>query len=321
MRPPSSALVIFLIASVCAAFPETTRSNCASGYSLCAPSGATSAAAPQIGDPVFESLFDDIILSSLPTSKRGTATGGTASLCCISSMSCLVMFNLAIPFCYDKFTTDYFLPDGSFGEIYGAKYISGSGDVANLLTGYYKLLNGTQGNIYSQNSSSKHDTATLPMPTQFTASGVGSAIPASVLGGEVKLTFTTILPGSTMPPTVIPPSTIPDTVTTMSIILPVTITRTVSNTVIIDISAINTVSIYTKAGTIVPGTTIPGSVVGPAVATITTTEASSMAQTSSTSSAAATGPKKNGAAGSWVSSQVHTWIVVMLMLLFIHWVY
>lgn len=91
--------------------------SCASGFTPCTPSGATSETTPQIGTPAFQGLFMDIVLSSLPTSSRRSSSPPSASLCCKASLSCLLMVNLEIPFCYDRFTTNYFLPDGSYGTV------------------------------------------------------------------------------------------------------------------------------------------------------------------------------------------------------------
>jgi hypothetical protein len=91
--------------------------SCASGFTICIPPGATSNSAPQIGTPAFQGLFEDILFSSLPSSIKRDSYSGTASLCCRTSLSCVLMVNLNIPFCYDKFTTNYFLPDGSYGTV------------------------------------------------------------------------------------------------------------------------------------------------------------------------------------------------------------
>jgi hypothetical protein len=112
------------------------------------------------------------------------------------------MANLAIPFCYDKFTTNYFLPDNSYGTVVGGAYTGSNGDIANLETGDYTLANGKTGNIYSNDLSKKPNTAALPIPSQYTASGVGPAIPASGLGDAVTKTFVTTPPGSTIVTTV-----------------------------------------------------------------------------------------------------------------------
>lgn len=116
-------------------------------------------------------------------------------------MQCLVVQQVDVPFCYvcvgsadchasacsslsqDKFTTNFFLPDGSYGSIVLGDYTAPDGARANLLTGTYVLANGTSGNIYAENMDDKPDTATLPMPTPWTSEGVGGPIAASTLGG------------------------------------------------------------------------------------------------------------------------------------------
>jgi len=201
--------------------------SCASGYTLCAPAGATTTSTPDIGDSEFLNLFVDIVESSLPASKRSISPRGAASLCCISSLNCLAMNTMGLPFCYDKFTTDYFLPDGSFGTVVGGAYTSATGDTANLETGDFTLTDGTTGNIYSADQAEKPNTATLPMPSQFTSAGVGTAIPASDLGVKVTLTFTTTFPATTVPATTVPESTI--TSAESVVFVSATVTNTVSS--------------------------------------------------------------------------------------------
>ena len=70
------------------------------------------------------------------------------------------------------------------------------------------MTDGSSGNIYSsQGASAKPNTATLTVPTQYTASGVGSAIPVSQLGEWT--TYTTTIPGTTVPPSTIPAHALP----------------------------------------------------------------------------------------------------------------
>ncbi|TAQ86457.1 hypothetical protein B7494_g5231 [Chlorociboria aeruginascens] len=244
---------------------EDRDNNCQTGYTVCAPAGATSTTTPQIGDASFPDLFHDIVQSSLPSSKRSLSSRDTASLCCVSSLACLAMSSLSIPFCYDKFTTNFFLPDGSYGTIVGGAYTSSRGDKANLESGNYTLADGTTGNIYQDDASAKPDTATLPIPAQFTGSGVGSAIPASALGGEVTLTLVTTLPATTIQGSTRPATTIPQSV----------------------VSTAN--SVATIPATTLPGTTVPATTIGAETTTITTTEAAS------STAAAATTKKKNAA--------------------------
>lgn len=141
----------------------------------------------------------------------------------------------------DKFTTNYVLPDGAYGTVVTGNYTASNG-VADLLTGDYTLSDGTAGNVYgSASSPSKPDTATLTVPTQYTAAGVGSAIPLSALGQWS--TYTTTIPGTTVEPSTVPAQTVPPSVFSGSTVEPAT----------------------TKPASTIPGTTVP-----PVTSTITT---------------------------------------------------
>ena len=94
-----------------------------------------------------------------------------------------------------------------------------SGGEANLLNGNYTLTDGTSGNIYPS-APAKPDTATLTLPTQYTAAGVGSAIPVSALGQWT--TYTTTIPGTTIPPTTIAAHVLAASVVSGSTIAPAT---------------------------------------------------------------------------------------------------
>ncbi|KAH7385130.1 hypothetical protein BKA64DRAFT_548004, partial [Cadophora sp. MPI-SDFR-AT-0126] len=244
--------------------------NCPKDYKLCSPPGATSTNTPQIDTSEFQNLFINLIQSSLPSTspKRGNrqisakSNSASASLCCNALLSCLVMNNTSMPFCYDKFTTNYFLPDGSYGTVVGGAYTSRNGDIVNLETGEYTLVNGEKGNIYP-NGSGKPDTEMLPMPTQFTETGVGSAVPASSLGREITVTYTTTLLGMTRSGTTVEPST-GFSIVQETILLPTLISgSTVAATPITTITVPVTIQ-----GTSVSGTTELGR-----VTTITTVEA------------------------------------------------
>lgn len=82
----------------------------------------------------------------------------------------------------DMFTTNFYLTDGSFGSLFNGSYQTPAGDEANLISGEYKKATGETGNIYDLDPADKPDTSDLPIPTPFTSSGVGSAIPGSMLG-------------------------------------------------------------------------------------------------------------------------------------------
>jgi hypothetical protein len=207
-------LIVSLCVSQALAAPDHVdrRDSCTSGYTVCAPSGATTIQVPSIGDSAIQNLFVDLIDSSLPDGNTAVRRSvhdiqANASLCCVSSLTCLTMSSLQIPFCYDRFTTNYFLPDDSYGTVVSGSYTTSSGDAANLLSGDYTLKDGTKGNIYANNEAAKPNTATLHLPVQFTAQGVGSAIPASALGDVMTITYTTVLPRTTVLPGTIAAST------------------------------------------------------------------------------------------------------------------
>lgn len=151
----------------------------------------------------------------------------------------------------DNYTTNYFLPGGSYGQIHDGSYSSTNGSTANLLTGNYTLGDGSSGNIYGT-PATPPNTATLTLPTQDTSSGVGSAIPVTALGQEV--TYTTTIPGTTISPSVI--------------------STTISALTITGGSTIG--SVVAEALTTVPGTTV-----APEVTTVTTRLAASATKKSS----------------------------------------
>lgn len=202
------------------------------------------------------------------------------------------MAKLALPFCYDKFTTNYFLPDGSYGTVVGGAYKSPGGDKANLETGDYTLGNGQTGNIYPSGVG-KPNLATLLIPTQFTASGTGTAIPASALGDQVTVTYTTTLPGTTVDPETIPPSTIPGAETAVTEILSLTISTTVSNSLVLSATVTSSVSSYEEAVSTIPGTTIQGTTIEPITTTVTTTQAVGSKAGTGTATGASMATKKN----------------------------
>lgn len=135
----------------------------------------------------------------------------------------------------DKFTTNFLFPGGAFGTIVTGNYTSPTGDKVNLLSGEYTLADGLQGNIYGVASGllSLPNIATLVLPTQYTAAGIGSAIPLTALGQVI--TDTTTIAGTTVEPSTIAPLTINPSVVNGSTVAQGT----------------------TEPGTIIPGTTVP----------------------------------------------------------------
>lgn len=120
----------------------------------------------------------------------------------------------------DNYTTNYLLPGGAYGQIVSGNYTSSDGN-ANLLTGDYSMNDGSSGNIYtSTGAAAKPDTATLAIPTQYTAAGVGSAIPATALGEWT--TYTTTFPATTIPPTTVAATVLPASVSNGETVEPAT---------------------------------------------------------------------------------------------------
>ncbi|MCJ1398037.1 hypothetical protein MMC11_001234 [Xylographa trunciseda] len=237
------------------------RQDCGDNYSQCSPSGASSTTVPDLGAGL-SSLYVDLLHSingisaanrrSTPDDFKALILRSAApNVCCRDGTDCLALQGLSIPFCYDRFTTDFFLPDGSYGTIDSGNYTTSDGSNANLLSGQYTLSNGTTGNIYgSANSPEVPNTSTLTLPTPFTSAGVGSAIPASDLGGLA--TYTVTVPASTIQPTTLPPE----------VVSPVVLGSTTIPTATTD-----------------PATTIPGTTIPPTTFTVTTHVAATASST------------------------------------------
>ncbi|KAF2631818.1 hypothetical protein BU25DRAFT_197534 [Macroventuria anomochaeta] len=168
----------------------------------CQPSGATGTDPPAVGSDL-SSLYVDVLSSvqGISFNKRGlTPRAATSGFCCVASLNCVNVQSLNIPMCYDKFTTNFKFPDGSYGSLTTGDYVS-NGQTINLLSGDY-----SGGNIYSAAPQDKPDTSTLSVPAQYTGTGVGAAIPASELGSVIV--YTTTIPGTTFTA----PTTVPGTV-------------------------------------------------------------------------------------------------------------
>ncbi|MCJ1335466.1 hypothetical protein MMC09_000736 [Bachmanniomyces sp. S44760] len=191
------------------------RQNCASNYSKCNPSGATATSTPDIGEDL-SSMYQDLLnsISTVKQSKRSVEheigykekRASSPGFCCAVGTACLLLQQFNTPLCYDKFTTNYLLPDTSYGNVASGDYETPDGGKINLLSGDYTQGDGTPGNIYSApDAPSKPNTATLSIPTVFTGTGVGSAIAVTSLGEEA--TYTTTIPGTTIQPTTVPAST------------------------------------------------------------------------------------------------------------------
>jgi hypothetical protein len=179
-------LSLALLATVVYATPLelTARDDC----KPCAPEGATGSDPPEISGDL-SSLYLDVLASVKDVHfKKREARSNVAradEFCCV--LDCVNVQNLNIPMCYDKFTTNYAFPDGSYGSLTTGEYTQG-GTVVNLINGTFKKSDGETGDIYSTNPAAKLNTATLSIPPQWTSEGVGSAIPASELASNMPNT-------------------------------------------------------------------------------------------------------------------------------------
>ncbi|KAF2845203.1 hypothetical protein T440DRAFT_282492 [Plenodomus tracheiphilus IPT5] len=160
----------------------------------CQPQGATGTTPPAVGSGL-SSLYIDVLNSvrGINFNKRTFEVRAEQGFCCRQSLDCVNVQSLNIPMCYDKFTTNYAFPDGSYGSLTTGDYSSGAA-TANLISGNY--TNGNEnGNIYESDPSARPNTSTLSVPPQYTGTGVGAAIPATELGSIIV--YTTTLPGTT----------------------------------------------------------------------------------------------------------------------------
>ncbi|KAL6707834.1 hypothetical protein ACN47E_003734 [Coniothyrium glycines] len=172
----------------------------------CQPQGASGTRPPAVGSDL-SSLYINVLASvkgiSFGSSKR-TVVDRDSGFCCRKSLDCVNVQSLNVPICYDKFTTNFIFPDGSYGSLTTGEYTSDGANV-NLVSGDY-TQGDQKGNIYSSDPSAKPNTATLSIPPQFTGTGVGGAIPVTELGSIIV--YTTTIPGTTFTA----PTTVPQTV-------------------------------------------------------------------------------------------------------------
>ncbi|KAF1949278.1 hypothetical protein CC80DRAFT_540388 [Byssothecium circinans] len=224
----------------------------------CNPSGATGTKSPTVGSDL-KTLYIDLLASVRDIHFRRRRPDNFISaradgFCCRESLDCVNIRNLNIPMCYDKFTTNYQFPDGSYGSLTTGDFVS-QGSKANLLSGQYSKEGGEIGNMYADDVSAKPNTSTLSIPPQFTGTGVGGAIPASEIGSVVVVT--SMVGGTT-------------------------------------ITAPTTISAATRSGTTVPAQTITGpTTITPSASLMTSTATSQRGPASSSSSRAAAARDKS----------------------------
>ncbi|KAJ4303292.1 hypothetical protein N0V90_002185 [Kalmusia sp. IMI 367209] len=179
----------FLASAIATPLNNVARNTC----NPCNPQGASGSNPPSVG-PDLKSLYLDILESvkdiHFEVEKRWADPVDARDdvFCCQETLDCVKVQNLNIPMCYDKFTTNYAFPDRSYGSLTTGDYTQGE-DKANLLTGQF-TKDGSEGNIYSDDTSAKPNTATLSVPPQWTGSGVGSAIPPTAIASVAPMTTT-----------------------------------------------------------------------------------------------------------------------------------
>jgi hypothetical protein len=182
----SRKFLYLALAALVYASPLESRNN------FCAPcrrQGATTSNPATIRTDL-SSLYTNILRSvkDIRFQYRSSAKARDQGLCCRETLDCVNVQSLNVPMCYDKFTTNFAFADGSYGSLTTGEYCS-SGDSANLISGEF-TASGQIGNIYAKSPGEKPNTATLSLPPQYTAAGIGSAIPANQMGSVVVYTTT-----------------------------------------------------------------------------------------------------------------------------------
>ncbi|KAJ9654107.1 hypothetical protein H2198_006787 [Neophaeococcomyces mojaviensis] len=189
------------------------RQSCSSDFKICAPPGAKTETLGPVSSS-WATLFNDVvnIVSGFSINSPAVTTvdpSGPArremAFCCSNIADCLLVPNYLIPMCWDRFTTNVFFPDGTYGAVVTGDFNTSNGDRINLVYGDYTLRDGQKGNIYNSPdvTSMKPETSTLPMPKPWTSSGEGSAIPATGLGTTGSLsTGTVVTPATTQAPSI-----------------------------------------------------------------------------------------------------------------------
>lgn len=186
----SMKFLSLILAAVATASPFESMQKATNDdpYEACQPQGASATAPPAVGTEL-SSLYTDI-LSSIQgiTFDKRSLHSRADGFGCRQSLDCVNVQNINVPMCYDKFTTNFQFPDGSFGNVAAGTYSSGGTEV-NLVSGNY-TKDGQSANIYSNDEADRPNTSTLSIPAQFTGTGVGGAIPITELGSIIVYTTT-----------------------------------------------------------------------------------------------------------------------------------
>ncbi|KAK0658815.1 hypothetical protein DIS24_g4435 [Lasiodiplodia hormozganensis] len=265
---------------------DDDRNSCGPNLEVCSPSGASTDKLPALGPDLsglYLSLLDAVKGINFKRDSinhhMNRPRDDTPSFCCATGTSCLLLSAYDIPFCYDKFTTNFIFPDGSSGTIHTGAFSSSSsasgGGTANLLNGTYTTDDTTDGDLYAgSNSADRPNTASLSIPPQYTATGVGSAIPLTALGVITTVVVTAV-------------TTEVSTVSESVVVVPAS-TRPESTVLGTTIAGETT-----RADSVVPATTIPARTTTVAAHETRVTVSSS---TTSVASAAAASASQTGGA-------------------------
>jgi len=240
------------VASILLSGANIALAQCSSSFTLCQPSGATATGIPSTG-PELAPLYNDLLDSVQGIHFKARSediTGAFAvrhemderdspSICCNDGTNCVNLQNFNVPMCYDKFTTNFRLANGASGTIDSGAYSGIDGSSANLKNGTYSAADKSTGNMYTGSGASQSPTDFAAIPSAFTGTGVGSAIPISALG--IVQTLVVTIPEITVQATTFPGTTDLGTIETG-----VTVTMQ---------TAPSTIPGTTKAGTTIAGTT------------------------------------------------------------------
>ncbi|PGH23582.1 hypothetical protein AJ80_02362 [Polytolypa hystricis UAMH7299] len=249
MKRPTAlllSLLTLLSAPTAVTAQASAQQPCKEGYEICTAKGATGTTIPSIG-PDMRNLYKSIV-DSVKDGMEKRAGGeerfwrevvvkrdeSKVAVCCASGMGCKVLENYRLPFCWDRFTTNFFFTDGSYGSVTTGDYHAVNGAKVNLIAGNYTFPDGKTGNIYAGHDDEKPNTSTMDIPTQWTSKGVGTAIPPTELG-QVATVYTMTVVGTTREATTIPASTVPATTVDGSVLPGTTVpATTVEGTTVAD---------------------------------------------------------------------------------------
>ncbi|KAF2747180.1 hypothetical protein M011DRAFT_477625 [Sporormia fimetaria CBS 119925] len=90
--------------------------------------------------------------------------------CCQFDCLNLMYYNVAM--CYDKYTTQFSFPDGSWGSLTTGEFVDNDGAYLRMFEGSYMDKDGKRGNVYDKNPEASPNLAILSIPPQWTGSSL-----------------------------------------------------------------------------------------------------------------------------------------------------